>query len=169
LTLHFGHPNPELIAKFVFEVVLIGDSNGSLIAYDALCASNWIGDNLSGQVSLKNTETSHSLPATPLTKSNLEKSQFATQLSHPGLRDNLDHSKTDEYIKNLILIEQEKMSTFSHSSGSMTSFRSDHFDFNVSNFFSFGSPLGLVLAFRKYTTSTSNQTDPYSINTSRFL
>jgi hypothetical protein len=157
---------PLLIGIFFFvKVIIIGDSNGSLIAYDALCLTNYLSDGISQeQFPVQNIDTHQSLPVTPSSaKLYVDKSPqyFITQRSYPFGSDNDTTrnqmlSTSDDQAKNLNMkdVQQEKQMTSSQWSGSMLSFRNDNLEFNVTHFFSFGSPLGLVLAYRKYATST---------------
>lgn len=121
-----------------------------------------------------NAETNGSVPRkprrvsshTPPSKSNLENSHTVRlSLSSGNIRENVD-PETDEMITSPLVEEMEdnvmisphplnraaRLNTFSFDTMSLSVDSVDHvmFDFEVCKFFAFGSPIGLVLAYRRF-------------------
>lgn len=103
---------------------------------------------------------------TPPCKSSLENSRnLRLSLSSGNIRENVD-PETDEMITSPLLEEMDenvmisprpltkaaRLNTFSFDTMSLSIESVDHvmFDFEVSKFFAFGSPIGLVLAYRRF-------------------
>ncbi|XP_073982579.1 retinal degeneration B isoform X1 [Rhodnius prolixus] len=102
---------------FTGQVVIIGDSMGSVLGFDALCRSGEKQDNEQGNDNY------------------IELSSDGKHLSAP--------------------IPRRRSSTSSEQSGSLPKL-----DFEVNDFFMFGSPLALVLAYRKIASSDKTSSIP---------
>uniref|UniRef100_A0A8C2WH79 Phosphatidylinositol transfer protein membrane associated 2 n=1 Tax=Cyclopterus lumpus TaxID=8103 RepID=A0A8C2WH79_CYCLU len=123
-------------AAFSGQVCLIGDCVGGILGFDALCSSNQTvnesqnssrrGSVVSGQDLLSPGIIVNSGPASPT----LEGSRHLS-------RSNIDIPRAST------------VSRMSSSSTMLDGSSLGKFDFEVSDFFMFGSPLGLVLALRK--------------------
>lgn len=121
-----------------------------------------------------NTETNSSVGRkprrisshTPPSKSNLENSHnLRLSVSSGNIRENIDPEADDiirsppvEQLEDNVLVSPHHLSraarlqTFSFDTLSLSVDSVDHvmFDFEVSKFFAFGSPIGLVLAYRRF-------------------
>jgi hypothetical protein len=123
---------------------------GSMLAFDAIST---IPQNNIASPTFTHLPYSPSIATTTLTLPvvNLQ-SVYSTQTSCP------------EYVLNASNVNNSQNNTtptfdlYSQSSlqtNSINSFVTEHLEFNVSHFFSFGSLLGLLLAFRKYSNTPS--------------
>ena len=123
---------------------------------------------------LNNTETNGSVPRkprrisshTPPIKSNLQNSQhLRLSVSSGNIRENVDpemdeiiRCPPDEDLERGVLHSPHPLSkaarlqtfSFENMSLSVDSVEQLLFDFEVSKFFAFGSPIGLVLAYRRF-------------------
>ena len=140
------------------------------------CISNaaMLSPNAASSAPQQNAETNGGLPRkprrisshTPPSKSSLENSHnLRLSLSSGNIRENIDPER-DEMITSPPVEETDdnvmisprplskaaKLHTFSFDTMSLSVESVDHvlFDFEVSKFFAFGSPIGLVLAYRRF-------------------
>ncbi|UJR31517.1 hypothetical protein I4U23_019006 [Adineta vaga] len=131
--------------NFSGQIVVIGDANGAILAYDALCLNQTLDD----ATSLYDG----SIPRTPaLSKRTLTNTQ----------NDNSDstsiHSSNRHTPKRAMTFDSPETGDTISRTGDNTRSRQEHYDlvlaFDVNEFFSFGSPLSLILAYRKLLTDS---------------
>ncbi|XP_070074328.1 protein retinal degeneration B isoform X2 [Drosophila takahashii] len=117
---------------FSGQIVMLGDSMGSLLAYEALCRSNGsqpgTASNSGGDAAASNVNTHNPLGA-----------------RHSRLDDDERFIEADLDAKRLLVAPSPRRRRSSSSSDS----RASKLDFEVCDFFMFGSPLSVVLAARK--------------------
>ncbi|XP_040577128.1 protein retinal degeneration B isoform X4 [Lepeophtheirus salmonis] len=132
---------------FFGQTVIVGDSVGSILAYDALCRSvkraysdsSVAGDDMLLSSGKEDVRKVDSLSSTTYSDSNEDYQQSRSHLSTPQVQ--CSRKACDIYEE-----------------------RCSRLDFEVSDFFTFGSPLGILLAYRKIQQQTSNHSiHPYSI------
>ncbi|XP_048582255.1 protein retinal degeneration B isoform X2 [Nematostella vectensis] len=164
---------------FSGEVNLLGDCMGTLLAYDALCGtffrdrSSFSSNHSSNSLNGEHEQTLNASPRlerkprrisahAPPNKTNLEASRnLRLSLSSGNIRENVEKLR-EEIMENnpregppispRLLKEHDNKHSFDAMSLSLDSIpdRDSTFDFPVSKFFAFGSPIGLVLAYRKF-------------------
>ncbi|CAF3544607.1 unnamed protein product [Rotaria sp. Silwood1] len=125
---------------FSGQVVIIGDANGALLAYDALCLNHSLED----ATSLYGDESS--TPRTPAFSKRIGKDsnndtcsgQSSNRLNTKNTLTNDNFETNDNYDS---LRTRQENSTVTLA-------------FDVNEFFSFGSPLSLILAFRRMVTDS---------------
>ena len=166
-----------------FQVTLLGDCMGALLAYDALCTINNFSRSRAYSMVSNSSASSVSVPQTCLATPMMESSEASTSKtrrisSHlPPVISNLETSKSlrlslssgnirevcevsrsptePEYRPSSASPEVSKQSsrrqTFSFDTLSLSVDSVDFasFDFEVAKFFAFGSPIGLVIAYRR--------------------
>lgn len=142
------------------QICLIGDSVGSLLAYDALCRSSQISSCFGSENSIAESDFLPSPIVIPRTNplisisdgsggedmaedSDIVRKRYHKSLSHPG-----DFSDIHE---TLLQSRHLHAAPPPRRRSSCSSEQSHHtkFDFEIQDFFMFGAPLGLLLAFRK--------------------
>ncbi|XP_034118816.1 protein retinal degeneration B isoform X4 [Drosophila albomicans] len=116
---------------FSGQIVMLGDSMGSLLAYEALCRGN-------GSATQPNTSSNQS--QTPATGAGVDGSCRMSRMD-----DDERFIDSDLDAKRLLVAPSPRRRRSSSSSDS----RATKLDFEVSDFFMFGSPLSVVLAARK--------------------
>ncbi|XP_062138241.1 protein retinal degeneration B isoform X6 [Drosophila sulfurigaster albostrigata] len=116
---------------FSGQIVMLGDSMGSLLAYEALCRGN-------GSATQPNTSSNQS--QTPATGAGGDGSCRMSRMD-----DDERFIDSDLDAKRLLVAPSPRRRRSSSSSDS----RATKLDFEVSDFFMFGSPLSVVLAARK--------------------
>ncbi|CAF1217175.1 unnamed protein product [Adineta ricciae] len=131
--------------NFSGQVVVIGDANGAILAYDALCLNH----NLDDTTSLYGEEGS--TPRTPaLSKRTM------TSVQHDSSDSTSLHSSTRQIPKRAMTFDSPETGDSISRTGDNSRSRQEQYGlvlaFNVNEFFSFGSPLSLILAYRKLLT-----------------
>lgn len=121
---------------FCGQVVLIGDSVGAILSYDALCSGP---GGLEHQLSNKTSSSDDGHFHGPLDH-DAHGSDFGSRLSAPS------SGSGSVRVRNH---SQELDSVGGAPASLELDFARSRLDFEVTDFFSFGSPLGLVLAYRK--------------------
>lgn len=186
---------------FQGQVVIVGDSVGSILVYDALCQSN--NNNINGdesfhassagssQLNIQQSPTTPQSPVSPtFSKSvhipaphstgaspNVKRKEYPS-INISDTTKNSDVNTTSTTINNSLALKRNG-STVSSSSGiefcaspfltpptfsnmlippfiSSASTYEERLDFDVTHFFVFGSPLGLILAYRRISNDNSN-------------
>lgn len=164
---------------FQGSIVLIGDSVGSLLVYDALCLNTAVFSNFDETSST--TSSVHNY-RTPMTKQFEKRSSTKTNSSSPSPSPTLNRNPlinindtNADLVDNVIDNKVHRCnSSLSNSSGlefTMSSYLTppsptltptltkiaydERLDFDVTHFFVFGSPLGLILASRKLANKSS--------------
>jgi hypothetical protein len=128
---------------FAGQVILIGDANGAILAYDALCLNN----NFDDTSSLYGDDTT-----TPRTPALVKRIQNDNNDNSSGQLTN--RSSTKRTITN------DNSDTGDNTSRVGDNFRAKQENdglilaFDVNEFFSFGSPLSLILAYRRMLTDS---------------
>ncbi|CAF1375393.1 unnamed protein product [Adineta steineri] len=119
--------------NFSGQVVAIGDANGAILAYDALCLNHSFDD----ATSLYGEDGS--TPRTPALNKRALIDNYDSNSGH-----SLNRSTTKRNITNDILETSDNISRTrqENNDGLMLAF-------DVNEFFSFGSPLSLILAYRQ--------------------
>ncbi|KPU75461.1 uncharacterized protein Dana_GF22606, isoform D [Drosophila ananassae] len=129
---------------FSGQIVMLGDSMGSLLAYEALCRSNGsqpgTASNSGGDASSTTNVNPHNL----------------LSARHSRLDDEERFIEADLDAKRLLVAPSPRRRRSSSSSDS----RAIKLDFDVCDFFMFGSPLSVVLAARKLHDSKAALTRP---------
>ncbi|CAF1223857.1 unnamed protein product, partial [Didymodactylos carnosus] len=120
--------------NFCGQIVVIGDSNGAILAYDAMCLNRNLDDN----TSLYGDDSS--TPRTPGTQK---------KLSNPADGDTVSIYSSTKYSSPT---KNENSDSISRSGDNSRYALTLAFD--VNEFFSFGSPLSLILAYRCLLTSS---------------
>jgi membrane-associated phosphatidylinositol transfer protein len=146
--------NSQEGSLFNGDVILIGDSIGSILAYDVLALESSYHSNLDSNNSSTSTLESYpsstsdfekSLPPTPVhEKPFISLQQHHSFKSETSSRPHI--SLNDSFIRKSHSLH--RLSVFSQSAASLHLL--DCLDFKISHFFVFGSPLGLILAYRSY-------------------
>uniref|UniRef100_A0A672JTW3 DDHD domain-containing protein n=1 Tax=Salarias fasciatus TaxID=181472 RepID=A0A672JTW3_SALFA len=139
-------------AAFSGQVCLIGDCVGGILGFDALCSSNQTvnesqnssrrGSIISVQVRDQNSLQHNSFLLHP----------FLTLIGHGSASPTLEGSHVTLCFPSSLhssVLRSDAVSRRSSSSTMLDGGSLGKFDFEVSDFFLFGSPLGLVLALRK--------------------
>ena len=152
---------------FQGKVVVISDSIGALLVYDALCQANNLFNN-EDDISLNASSTNSSLLNVQTSKGNHSASTSPIvfrKLNNPviNVKDGENENLRENYKRGCSvssgngteflnpLLTPPPQSSITLSIPQLTSANNDEekLDFDVSHFFVFGSPLGLVLAYRK--------------------
>ncbi|XP_062930096.1 membrane-associated phosphatidylinositol transfer protein 2 isoform X4 [Mobula hypostoma] len=165
-------------ASFNGQVCLIGDCVGGILGFDALCFSNQtvsesqsssrrgsvlsVQDNdlLSPGIIVNNTAGSNLESSRHLSRSNIDIPRSSTDNSNKQLPRKRSDSSTYEldtikhhqaFLSSLqsSVLRTDSGSRRSSSSTMLEGMNPGKFEFEVTDFFLFGSPLGLVLALRK--------------------
>ena len=137
---------------FCGQVVLIGDSMGAILAYDALCrdikrssSEGSVNEDQSSRNRSQSGESSR--PSSPKVVTTIDPE------GHPH------HHVRGSGGSGHLSIRGSKDYNSSHASSGSTNVCTDEvkirFDFDVSDFFAFGSPLGMLLAYRKLQVSST--------------
>ncbi|CAF1335849.1 unnamed protein product [Adineta steineri] len=130
---------------FSGQVIIIGDANGAILAYDALCLNQGLEDT----TSLYGDEGS-----TPRTPALSKRTMTNTQ--HDNSDTTSIQSTNRQTPKRTMTIDNPETSDSVSRTGDNTRLRQENYGlmlaFDVNEFFSFGSPLSLVLAYRKLLT-----------------
>lgn len=134
---------------------------GAILAFDAITYESFQNDAYSSSSgSLQQT----SLSSTPVGSQPLlinHKNIYAAQMSCPA--GGLTINNISKQNQNMQIPEDDEMLMMKTSSSlisralSIDTNKLDRLEFAVTHFFSFGSLLGLLLAFRKYTNGSSKQ------------
>lgn len=138
---------------FCGRVVMIGDSVGAIVGFDALCYNSPPANVSASQSSLPETHDNLKMsnPVISINDSlsssdsntntrNAKAQVYCKSLSHPGTMDSVPPD-----VSNRLLISSDIRR---RSSGS-SDLSSIKFDFEINDFFMFGSLVGVVLTFRK--------------------
>ncbi|CAF3064701.1 unnamed protein product [Rotaria sp. Silwood2] len=128
---------------FSGQVVIIGDANGAILAYDALCLNHTLEDT----TSLYGEEGS--TPRTPALSKRTIKDGNDTCSGQSSNRLNTKTTLTNDNFEtndNLSYSSDNLRARQENSSATLT--------FDVNEFFSFGSPLSLILAYRQMVTDS---------------
>ncbi|CAF1119442.1 unnamed protein product [Rotaria sordida] len=137
---------------FSGQVIIIGDANGAILAYDALCLNH----NLDDTTSLYGEDGS--TPRTPGSSK-----RIITIAQHENSDMTSVQSSNRPMTKRTTTIDNPDMSDNISRTGDNIRGKPDSYSliltFNVNEFFSFGSPLSLILAYRKLL--TDNVVRPY--------
>ncbi|XP_002737070.2 membrane-associated phosphatidylinositol transfer protein 3-like [Saccoglossus kowalevskii] len=166
---------------FSGQVSLIGDSVGAILGYDMLCWPNLSSLNHHGsQLSMSESEDDHLQETRPLSRSSGDLQQIDTEdvvtsidtnkrFAAPG---SAFHRESSFTFGSKGHIHQKLTNKSSHESSKHTATTSvqqpisenhlPRLEFEVHNFYMFGSPLALVLAYRKmvHTDGRSMADDP---------
>ncbi|KAH8256670.1 hypothetical protein KR026_012524 [Drosophila bipectinata] len=118
---------------FSGQIVMLGDSMGSLLAYEALCRSNGSQPGTASNSGGDASSSTNINPHNPLAA------------RHSRLDDEERFIEADLDAKRLLVAPSPRRRRSSSSSDS----RATKLDFDVCDFFMFGSPLSVVLAARK--------------------
>ena len=131
--------NSEEGQGFCGQVVLIGDSMGAILAYDALCHSQIKRSSSDGSVN-DNDHLHH----------HRNRSQSGESRSSSPKIDSASESHQQHQNRSRHLSIRKDHVPLSSSTSTSTQVNEEiRFDFDVSDFFAFGSPLGMLLAYRK--------------------
>uniref|UniRef100_A0A671P768 Membrane-associated phosphatidylinositol transfer protein 2-like n=1 Tax=Sinocyclocheilus anshuiensis TaxID=1608454 RepID=A0A671P768_9TELE len=145
-------------ATFTGQVCLIGDCVGGILGFDALCSSNVTVSE--SQNSSRRGSIDNDLLSPGIIINSTHCSGLTLEGSRHLSRSNIDipRSSGPDDPKKQLPRKRSDSSTYENDPGSRRSSSSTmlegggalgKFDFEVSDFFLFGSPLGLVLALRK--------------------
>ncbi|CAF1268379.1 unnamed protein product [Rotaria sordida] len=129
--------------NFSGQVVIIGDANGAILAYDALCLNHTFEDT----TSLYGEDAS--TPRTPALDKRTRKDSSETYSGQSSNRISTKSTPTNDSV--------ETNDNSSYSSDSLRSRQENSsiiLAFDVNEFFSFGSPLSLILAYRRMVTES---------------
>lgn len=145
---------------FCGQICLVGDSVGAIVAYDALCAGHGIEANrLSTGSDFNINEENGEFTPPPLTTATGSESAKLPPPRSPGTRVNFHDENIGDGEEGILHLQRSgsrhrspsnysgKSTAGSHSHNDLS--RPPTLDFEVTDFFSFGSPLGMLLAFRK--------------------
>ncbi|XP_028400349.1 protein retinal degeneration B-like isoform X2 [Dendronephthya gigantea] len=152
--------NSDAGAGFIGEVCIVGDCVGALLAYEAMCQEQW---------SIGSFETNPSNPASPISKQDrhfdnklrIHDKSLRLSCSDMDLRDapDMDFPKRAYSVgnKNSSSLE-DGLDSNSETYAVSVPFKVRKLEFDVSRFFAFGSPIGLVLLHKRLSAFSSTGT-----------
>ena len=135
----------------------MGDCLGALLAYEAMCQEQW---------SIGSFETNPSNPASPISKQDrhfdsklrIHDRSLRLSSSDMDLRDaqDMDFPKRANSVGNKSISSVEDgLDSNSETYAASIPFKVRKLEFDVSRFFAFGSPIGLVLLHKRLSTFSS--------------
>jgi hypothetical protein len=162
------------IVSFIFQVILLADSIGSIFGYDGLCRSHTYSRNNShnsshGSIHDSDHDDRDELSSSVFRKSNLETikqlsfsnpdltpteenktmlSQTGSLQHKRGRSETLDETHTNKSVPNSPYTRHLSLPGSKYNSYPIEH-NSSSFEFDVTDFFMFGSPLAMVLAMRR--------------------
>ncbi|XP_067120627.1 protein retinal degeneration B-like isoform X3 [Centruroides vittatus] len=132
------------------QVIIVGDSVGAIMAYDALCRTSQIGSHFGSETSIADADQTQATVSQHYSShsalfpiSNVKKDDdeiCGRSYIHPMESGNGTHDPSRHSLRLSSKLPRQC------SSGSNDN---QKFEFDVSDFFMFGSPLGTILAYRK--------------------